>query len=65
LKYSITEILIKTTTIPNVMIDSYNYHKKIFDSIKSKNNGEAVNNIKEHLDFVKRNFAVITMEEKS
>jgi GntR family transcriptional repressor for pyruvate dehydrogenase complex len=63
LKYSITEILIKTTRLPNVMIDSYNYHKKIFDSIKNRNNTEAVNNVKEHLEFVKKNFEIISRDE--
>jgi len=65
LKYAITEILIKTTKIPDVMIDSYNYHKKILNSIKNKNNQEAVNNVKEHLEFVKKNFKIISQDEKS
>ncbi len=65
LKYSISEILIKTTKIPNVMIDSYNYHKKIFNSIKNKDYTEAVNNVKKHLEFVKKNFEIISRDEKS
>jgi GntR family transcriptional repressor for pyruvate dehydrogenase complex len=65
LKYSITEILIKTTKIPNVMIDSYNYHKKILDSIKNKNNNEAVSSVKKHLEFVKKNFEIISLDEGS
>jgi len=65
LKYAITEILIKTAKIPDVMIDSYNYHKKILNSIKNKNNQEAVNNVKEHLEFVKKNFKIISQDEKS
>ena len=65
LKYAITEILIETTKIPNVMIDSYNYHKKIFNSIKNKNNQEAAKNIKEHLEFVKKNFEIISQDRKS
>ena len=51
--------------IPNVMIDSYNYHKKIFISIKNKNNVEAVKNVKEHLEFVKKDFKITSVEEKS
>lgn len=64
LKYSITEILIETTKIPDVMIDSYNYHKKIFNSIKNKNNQEALKNVKEHLEFVKKNFEIISQNKK-
>lgn len=64
LKYSITEILISTTKLPNVMIDTYNYHKKIFESIKNKNSQEAVYNIKEHIEFVKKNFKIIFQNKK-
>jgi DNA-binding FadR family transcriptional regulator len=45
------------------MIDSYNYHKKIFDNIKNKNTTEAVNSVKEHLEFVKKNFEIISRDE--
>ena len=65
LKYSITEILIKTTKIPNVMIDSYNYHMKIFENVKNRNNTEAVKSVEEHLKFVKKNFEIISRDENS
>lgn len=64
LKYCIEEILIETTKIPKVMIDTYDYHKKIFNSIKNKNNQEAIKNVKEHLEFVKKNFEIISQNKK-
>ena len=64
LKYSITEILIKTAELPDVMIESYNYHKKILESIKNKNNPEAAKNVREHLGFVKKNFKIISQDRK-
>jgi GntR family transcriptional repressor for pyruvate dehydrogenase complex len=64
LKYSIEEILIETTKIPGVIMDSHNQHKKILESIKSRNNQKAVDNIKEHLEYVRKNFKIISQDKK-
>ena len=64
LKYCISEILIETTKIPGVMIDSHNQHKEILESIKSRDNQKATNSIKEHLKFAKRNFKIVFQDEK-
>jgi DNA-binding FadR family transcriptional regulator len=63
LKYCISEILIETTKIPRVMIDSLNQHKKIFESIKSRNSQNAIISIKEHLEFAKKNFKIVFQDE--
>ncbi|MGM0368417.1 MAG: FadR/GntR family transcriptional regulator [Actinomycetota bacterium] len=60
LKYSISEILIDTTEIPGVMVDTYHDHKKIFEGIKSRNKKTAVESLKDHINFVKRNFNLIS-----
>ncbi len=60
LKYSISEILIATTNLPGVMTDTYEDHKKIFENIKFKNRKKAVEGLKGHIEFVKKNFAVIS-----
>lgn len=64
LKYCISEILIETTKIPGVMIDSHNQHKEILESIKSRDNQKATSSIKEHLKFAKRNFKIVFQDEK-
>lgn len=63
LKYCISEILIETTKIPRVMIDSLNQHKKIFESIKSRNSQNAIKSMKEHLEFAKKNFKIVFQDE--
>lgn len=64
LKYCIAEILIETTKIPRVMIDSLNQHKKVFEGIKSRDDQKAIRGIKEHLEFAKKNFKIVFQDEK-
>jgi DNA-binding FadR family transcriptional regulator len=64
LKYSLFEVLIDTTDLPGVMANTYNDHKKIFDNLKTKNRKNAVEGLKGHITFVKKNFAVISKNKK-
>jgi len=59
LKYCMTEILIETTVIPGVMQDTYKDHRNIFEAIKAKNKRRAVQYVRDHLKFVKKNFITI------
>lgn len=60
LKYTITEILVKTAEYPDVMQQTYTHHKKILDSIKKKNTKEAVKGVEKHLKFVQENYRLIS-----
>ncbi len=63
LKYTITEILVKTAQYPDVMKKSYDHHKEIIDSIIKKNSQKAIDGITKHLEFVKGNYKKISSDK--